>query len=76
MEKYYLIQMAYSGVDGNGINYHCLNAKNKKMAIQTVLKRSELSKYKCCLISIKRVSKSLVYAVENHNKQLTKRGVL
>lgn len=72
MEKTYLIQMAYSGVDNNGINYQYQKAKNKKLAVCLAVANNNLKDYKLVLISVKRVPKKLVELVELHNSQFIK----
>ena len=67
MDKVYVMQIAFSGENGNGVNYQCQSAKNKKEAIEKALKN--LQNFKCVFLSIKRVSRKLADIIENHNKK-------
>lgn len=70
MNKTYLIAFACWREKENYMNYNIQWGKSKKDALKKALELEHLKGAKCILVSIRRLKKSLVDLIVEHNKQV------
>lgn len=70
MNKPYIISFTCEKGKENFKNYQIQWGKSKKDALKKALELEHLKGVKCILVSIKRVKKSLVDLIVEHNKQI------